>query len=604
MSDYLADLNPGNLVNVVKQLAADVAQLKGRTVNIDSMDELTTDLGTMMAGEFRAGNGVEPGERFTGGRYGFPGFEYAGKQWFLVGVKNDTMMVGLDLETGSIYGAGGDLLIDDEGLTIAGLRSGIEINAIAVSPFYNRHFLMETIFNKSFIPSGALTLVDDDGDELLTNGDFELGDLSNWTPDDASEWSVNNEKPFEGVYCAKCELGVIDSGTLTSNQYAVTENVPYHITGRVAADSYFGYPNVYVDWYDAASGGNVLLSELVKQTFAGEIDGFLWKRYSCYLIAPKGALGMKVRLYSASQGEVKIYYDCISVKPCTIMRRLILGAEAEYFDGEKYRRLVTGKKTLFTPPAPTAALVTTGTGNVNNGAHLYKVTFADAEGETIASAASNSVTTDGTHKQVTVTIPLGPIGTVLRKIYRTAAGGINYSLLAVVSDNTTMTYTDNIADASLGSVVPTLNTTGGLSLYPTNPEVFGDAFVRNGSDLMEWLFNTSIYFSGYAEAPTTWAIGDNYRAGFMAKKGTYTFNAYLFKSTVRGIVDGFIDGVSIFANLDLYASTLTNYLKRVTSVVIDQDGWHEVSFVITGKNASAATPRLGICKVSLIRTGD
>jgi len=46
-----------------------------------------------------------------------------------------------------------------------------------------------------------------------------------------------------------------------------------------------------------------------------------------------------------------------------------------------------------------------------------------------------------------------------RKLYRTAADGTTYLLLATIANNTATTYTDNIADASLGAEVSATNTT-------------------------------------------------------------------------------------------------------------------------------------------------
>lgn len=108
---------------------------------------------------------------------------------------------------------------------------------------------------------------------------------------------------------------------------------------------------------------------------------------------------------------------------------------------------------LASPAAP---------GNVDNGAHRYRVTFVTADGETEGGIISAAVTVaDKTaNGQVTLTsIPIGGSAVTARKIYRTAANGSTYMLLATVSDNTTATYTDNIADASLGAGAPTTNTT-------------------------------------------------------------------------------------------------------------------------------------------------
>lgn len=116
------------------------------------------------------------------------------------------------------------------------------------------------------------------------------------------------------------------------------------------------------------------------------------------------------------------------------------------------------------PSAPTVALVSPAVaGNVDNGAHRYLVTYVTADGETQAGVASAAVTVadKAVNGKVLVSgVPIGGASVTARKLYRTAAGGSTYMLLATIADNTTTTYTDNIADASLGAGAPTTNTTG------------------------------------------------------------------------------------------------------------------------------------------------
>lgn len=112
------------------------------------------------------------------------------------------------------------------------------------------------------------------------------------------------------------------------------------------------------------------------------------------------------------------------------------------------------------PGAASCALAGAGAGNVDNGVHRYKVTFVTAGGETEAGTASSGVTVadktaDG--KVALSSIPTGSAFVTARKIYRTVAGGSVYKLLATISDNTTTTYTDNTADASLTTTAPTTN---------------------------------------------------------------------------------------------------------------------------------------------------
>ena len=114
------------------------------------------------------------------------------------------------------------------------------------------------------------------------------------------------------------------------------------------------------------------------------------------------------------------------------------------------------------PGAATAALAGLGAGNVNSGTHSYKITFVTAGGETDAGAVSGTVTTTAGDGQVALSaIPTGSVFVTSRKVYRTAAGNAvtgPWLLLATVADNTTTTYADNTADASLTTASPTANT--------------------------------------------------------------------------------------------------------------------------------------------------
>lgn len=118
---------------------------------------------------------------------------------------------------------------------------------------------------------------------------------------------------------------------------------------------------------------------------------------------------------------------------------------------------------LSSPTAATAALAGLGAGNLSNGAYSYKVSLVAASGETTPGTVSNTVTvTDAaTDGQISLTaIPTSTDTSVTsRKIYRTMAGGTLYYLLATIADNTTTTYTDNIADASLTVLAATSGNT-------------------------------------------------------------------------------------------------------------------------------------------------
>lgn len=121
----------------------------------------------------------------------------------------------------------------------------------------------------------------------------------------------------------------------------------------------------------------------------------------------------------------------------------------------------------FGLPAPTAGpgtYVGTGAGPLGAGTYYHAITFVTAEGETTLSPSNNvTITNPATNGWIGLfSIPVGAAdaGVTARKIYRTAAGGGAFKLLTTINDNTTTSYNDLIADASLGAVAPAMNTTG------------------------------------------------------------------------------------------------------------------------------------------------
>lgn len=142
----------------------------------------------------------------------------------------------------------------------------------------------------------------------------------------------------------------------------------------------------------------------------------------------------------------------------------------------------------LTSSAPSAALAGAGAGNVDNGSHVYAETCVTPGGETNISASSGAVTVaDKTvNGKVTVTLAtVTPCGafTTGRNLYRSKAGTTTplYLVAAspVVANNTTATYTDNIADASLqATTAPAAN-----GAFDTRLTLTNTGFVSLGSAL-------------------------------------------------------------------------------------------------------------------------
>jgi hypothetical protein len=102
-------------------------------------------------------------------------------------------------------------------------------------------------------------------------------------------------------------------------------------------------------------------------------------------------------------------------------------------------------------------------------------------------------------------IPTGPTGTTARRLYRTVAGGTQLLLLATIADNTTTTYSDTKADATLGAAPPPINNAGGAQTVHVSsiPTVSG----ANGTGAWRALYRRSggagLRFVAYLQDNTT-----------------------------------------------------------------------------------------------------
>lgn len=158
--------------------------------------------------------------------------------------------------------------------------------------------------------------------------------------------------------------------------------------------------------------------------------------------------------------------------------------------------------------APTAPSVADASVSGNlNGAYRYYVTFivgtsGAPKGETLA---SSEVTITVTNSQVNLTsIPTGPAGVIYRRIYRTVAGGSSNTgkLVTQIADNSTTTYTDNIADGSLGVSQPTIDTSASIRFNLTAEFPYDSAVPSSSSQNV--LLEVSYQYTGSAPTLTYW----------------------------------------------------------------------------------------------------
>jgi hypothetical protein len=146
-------------------------------------------------------------------------------------------------------------------------------------------------------------------------------------------------------------------------------------------------------------------------------------------------------------------------------------------------------------PLACTASVSASSG-ILNGAYYYAVSYVTAVGET---PGGGSLVVNPANKQVTVSLPISSDSRVTaRKLYRTIANPVEQNvkyLVATVSDNTTATYTDNLADESLGALESYVNTTGGELLL--NNSRVGNFDFSMGFGINSWLTGTGYANTAY-----------------------------------------------------------------------------------------------------------
>lgn len=111
---------------------------------------------------------------------------------------------------------------------------------------------------------------------------------------------------------------------------------------------------------------------------------------------------------------------------------------------------------------PEESIVTLSSGGaIDIGDHKYKVTYYDSIGETPASEPSNTLTTSSGNQKGILTLPIDKTGRAVgRKIYRNSISSpAVYKLLATVANNNSNSYTDIIADATLGAAYSVVGNT-------------------------------------------------------------------------------------------------------------------------------------------------
>lgn len=103
----------------------------------EGLSDISRRLGLVMAGEFRSGNGQDPGKGFSGVRIAYPPLSYDDELWNIVGVESDDLQVGIRASDGKLVAGGGTVFLDRFGVNLldqlGALYIGVGADQYAIS---------------------------------------------------------------------------------------------------------------------------------------------------------------------------------------------------------------------------------------------------------------------------------------------------------------------------------------------------------------------------------------------------------------------------------------------------------------------------------------
>ena len=212
------DLIEGNYTQVIIDLMERVKKLESREVRGSEASESYESMGLFEAGEFRAHADIldphDPGEGFSGVRIIGEGVDINGVRYAIVGVTNDAPMFAISAETGEAFFCSGNAVINADGITVTDTLKWI-IKQTATNSTYTREAKIGmAIPEGEGVPALQLSLTSPGASELMSNGDFETGDLTNWTKTTETNgaWSIDSAVKQAGLYSAKWTPGALGWG--------------------------------------------------------------------------------------------------------------------------------------------------------------------------------------------------------------------------------------------------------------------------------------------------------------------------------------------------------------------------------------------------------
>ena len=327
----------------VKQMIEELPsklKISAQQITVNALSDIAKNLGLVQAGEFRAGNGKEPGSGFTGIRIGYPPFLYNGEYWHDAGVNDDVLQTGRNVTDGKFYAAGGNLVIDQDAIKMTELGYALTQD-VTVGTARRISTIGMSSIEDSTVPTLKLSYQNPTttGSNIITYGDFESGDLTGWTATGYDGYSASTSESYADSY--SLYANVLYSGgspaVLTSQRYAVDSSTSY-IFKTYCFPTYLGRnPVMYIKWYDDPSAGSVLRTDSIFKITANGA----WTEIEDSFVSPSTASSCEIIL-SADTGTIS-YVDDIQLYSISQITSITFEPIPKFNDG-------AGNEFLSPPP--------------------------------------------------------------------------------------------------------------------------------------------------------------------------------------------------------------------------------------------------------------
>ncbi len=148
-------------------------------------------------------------------------------------------------------------------------------------------------------------------------------------------------------------------------------------------------------------------------------------------------------------------------------------------------------------------------------------------------------------------------------------------------------------------------TTFTATSLPKRATLWADESIKTAGNNFTHVFDGNQIHAAYSYQNAS-ANGDTFTQSVFLRAGTYTPEILAVKEANGGILKVQLDGVDVMTNLDFYAASTTYNVAfgAAQPFTIPTDGYHKLTFVVTGRNGSSGGWNIKWTKMDLKQAAD